>query len=179
MSRPSSGSRISHTELVRTLAYNPETGVWVWLVQRQGYGPGVFPGDVAGAVNASGYRHIGINGRLYSAHTLAWFYMTGSWPEQLVDHKDRVKTNNSWRNLRLSDHSRNGMNAGVRSRNKSGATGVFHRKKTANWEASIRVSGKRIYLGKFKTFDEAVQARRVAEIGHFGEFSPNVQKENP
>lgn len=36
--------------------------------------------------------------------------MTGKWPEDLVDHKDNIKHNNIWENLREANHSQNNKN---------------------------------------------------------------------
>ena len=58
------------------LHYNPDTGVFIWLkrtAQRQ------YAGDVAGFVKKDdGYVVIKINRKKFSAHRLAWFYMTVS-----------------------------------------------------------------------------------------------------
>ena len=43
-------------------------------------------------------------------------------------------------------------------------------KKENRWSESIMKNGKYIYLGYFKTEEEAKEARRQAEIKYFGEF---------
>lgn len=47
--------------------------------------------------------------------------------------------------------------------NTSGVTGVAWHKPSGLWQAYINVSGRRNYIGTFKTFDEAVSARLRAE----------------
>ncbi len=49
--------------------------------------------------------------------------------------------------------------------NKSGITGVF--KVGKKWRPSIRVDGKLIHLGYFINFNEAVQARKDAELKYW------------
>lgn len=41
--------------------------------------------------------------------------------------------------------------------------GVAHHRKSGGWQATLQVDGKRKHLGFFKTYDEAVAARRRAE----------------
>jgi len=48
-------------------------------------------------------------------------------------------------------------------KNTSGVTGVSRHKAKNRWQASITVHGTTHFLGAFKTFDEAVAARRQAE----------------
>ena len=52
-----------------------------------------------------------------------------------------------------------------------GIPGVDFRKNCKKWIARITVNGDRIFLGKFDTFEEAVQARIEAENKYFGEYS--------
>ena len=46
----------------------------------------------------------------------------------------------------------------------------FHQGK---WEAYITVNKKTIHLGRFSTEEEALDARKVAELKYFGEYSPS------
>lgn len=60
----------------------------------------------------------------------------------------------------------------MRKNNSSGVTGVsvHHNIKSTVYMAQITVKGKTIYLGRFKTFEEAVRARKEAEITYFGKL---------
>ena len=53
----------------------------------------------------------------------------------------------------------------VRRNNTSGVPGVDWQKKRGRWRASICFKGQRYFLGSYELFDEAVQARRLAEGG--------------
>lgn len=57
--------------------------------------------------------------------------------------------------------------------NTSGTTGVYLDKRSNTWQAQIKVGDRRIYIGYFKTKEEAIEARRQAEIEYFGEFAPD------
>lgn len=47
--------------------------------------------------------------------------------------------------------------------NTSGYTGVYWNRRRQKWNAEIRKDGKRYNLGGFDTFEDAVNARRLAE----------------
>ena len=97
-----------------------------------------------------------------------------------VDHRYGRNTRNDNRkyNLRICTIQENGMNAGLQSNNTSGCTGVVWNKRVNKWMANIRYNGKRIHLGYFVDYDDAVKARKKAEERYFGEWSyDNSQKD--
>lgn len=62
---------------------------------------------------------------------------------------------------------------GLMCNNKSGYIGVSFVKKTNKWYSRIMVNGKDVYLGSFKSIDEAVEARIAKEVELFGEQRTN------
>lgn len=107
----------------------------------------------------------GQNGYIYKSGTgitLHRFIMNAKKGD-IIDHIDRVKSNNRKVNLRYGDKSLNAYNSKVRSTNTSGVTGVYFRKDTKRWCAGIRKNYKKISLGCFATKDEAIKARKEAE----------------
>jgi len=149
-------------ERLREVAvYDPETGLFA---TRDGMPMGYCD-------KSTGYVRISIDRQRHWAHRLAWFYMTGEWPAELIDHRDTVGTNNCWANLREADKSLNGMNRGRPSNNKSGLKGVSFCKATGLWRADIHVRGKRINLGRFASPHEAHAAYIYAAETHFGEYA--------
>ena len=58
----------------------------------------------------------------------------------------------------------------VRSNNTSGVPGVDWVTRKGSWRASICFKGKRYYLGSYKLFADAVQARKRAEAELFEPF---------
>src|SRR5690348_3341834 len=83
--------------LVDVLSYDPATGEFRWVKSgRLGW-----VGRLAGNVDKrEGYRRIEILGRGFFASRLAWLYMTKRWPRGLVDHKNGVRDDDRWGNLR-------------------------------------------------------------------------------
>lgn len=152
--------------LREVLVYEPDTGLFRWKVCLSNRGA---VGAVAGHCNDGGYTQIRIDGNLYLAHCLAWFYMTGERPTKGVDHRDTNKQNNRWANLRPATKSQNGANAKRSRRNTSGFKGV-HRFRD-KWCAQICVNRKRVNLGLFGTPEEAHSAYAAAAEMYFGEFA--------
>ena len=106
--------------LKEKLHYSIITGEFYWLKPKQG----VKTDNVAGALNLSGHRKIMVNGKLYYAHRLAWFYCTGEFPKHEIDHKNGITDANQWLNLREATRSQNQHNTSLRSDNTSGYKGV-------------------------------------------------------
>lgn len=157
------------------LSYDPETGLFRWLVNKNSYGGVVSVGQIAGT-NKDGYIQIVCNQRKYRAHRLAWYYMKNEFPPKgfEIDHINSIRSDNRWSNLRLVTRSQNNMNMRESVANKSGAKGVSFRKDTKKWHARICVNRKVILLGNFVEFCDAVNARKEAEKKYFGEFAKDL-----
>lgn len=159
---------ITAEELRSALHYEPETGVFSW---RENRGSVMKAGDEAGTLNPQGYRFIRLGGRTYRAHRLAWLYMTGKWPEEDVDHINRIPGDNSWANLRAATRSQNCANQRTPKHNTSGFKGVTRARCKDRWEAHIIVKGKKIYLGRYDSPEQAHAAYVAGAAKLCGEFA--------
>ena len=159
---------ITQERLKELLDYDPETGWFRWKVSRRG---SVRAGKIAGCIARHGYWFIGIDGRSYLASRLAWLWMTGEFPERLIDHIDGDGTHNAWRNLRAATPSQNIANS--RCRNAIGLKGVYHdsRGDSQRYYSKITVDWRSIHLGSFNTPEEAHNAYMEAARKYFGEFA--------
>lgn len=92
---------------------------------------------------------------------------------KVVDHINHNLLDNRKHNLRLVTTSQNAMNQKIKSNNTSGVMGVDYDIHNNHWRARICVNGKRILLGVFSVFEDAVKARKEAEEKYFGEHSYN------
>lgn len=147
-------SIISYEELLTLLNYSKETGEFRWKVIRRKHGGPIYPGDIAGSIKGREYREIGINGRLYRAGRLAWFYVMGKWPN-IIDHINRNGLDDRFENLRDVTQGQNMQNTGPKKRNATGLKGVTFDHKRSMYVARICLDYKHHYLGHFKTAKEA------------------------
>lgn len=150
------------------LDYDPATGLFTW---KRSLNPKVKVGAVAGSINDRGYRTISINVRHRRAHRLAWLVMTGSWPDNDVDHINGNRDDNRWANLRAATRSQNNMNSRMRVSNVTGMKGVAFNKARGTWQASIKIGGKYKHLGVFSSPEEAKSAYDEAAKNYYGEFA--------
>lgn len=105
-------------------------------------------------------------------HNVVMGVETGNGVE--VDHVSIEDTlDNRRENLRLASDSQQSWHQGLRENNTSGHTGVHLNKRDGMFVAYITCRRKRIHLGSFDTFEEAVAVRLEAERVYFGEFSAN------
>lgn len=145
------------------VAYDPETGAFRWRVSR----PGCRAGDACGRVSIFGYVEIGVDGRLHRANRLAVLYMTGAWPNGVVDHVNRARADNRWCNLRVATHRENCLNSKPRGQVK----GISWDTSRAKWLAQARIGGVKKNLGRFACLGAAVKAHREAVRAAHGEFA--------
>lgn len=136
------------------LNYDPKTGVFTYKVKRRYQIHNV--GDVAGSVREGRYLVIKINNFAFYAHRLAWLYINGVWPEEMIDHINGNKLDNRFSNLRLATRSQNASNTSRRRTNSSGYKGVVKYKN--KWKAQITHKQKVHYLGLYDTKEEAHEA---------------------
>jgi hypothetical protein len=154
--------------LKKRLAYDRLTGIFTWRekIAHCRYEPG----DIAGRLVPPGYWTIWMHDKDYLAHRLAWLYMTGEWPN-VIDHVNGQKSDNRFANLRNVDDQTNNQN--VRIANSNSHTGFLgvdcDPNRKTKYRAKIVIDKKPVYLGRFKTPEEAharyLEAKRQMHPG--------------
>src|SRR5690242_7452809 len=79
------------------LAYDACSGDFVWRITKSTKRP---KGHVAGNLHPNGYVYIWIDKIKYPAHRLAWLYVHGAWPREIIDHINGIRSDNRVSNLR-------------------------------------------------------------------------------
>lgn len=159
---------ITHDRLLDHLHYDPNTGLFTWRKPR----PKVRVGMIAGTTtNSHSRRSIVIDGKAYLGGRLAWFYVTGHWPKEQIDHINRVGTDDRFANLREATQAQNQQNTAQCG--KHGLKGIRHNptSKRNPWCAQISHNRKNIHLGVFDTPEKAHAAYTSAARRLRGKFA--------
>jgi len=149
----------SSEDVRKHFLYDPNTGVFYKSLQSGGK-------KIMGTIKKDGYVKLYFGGRQCSAHRIAWLYMTGKWPDLVIDHINGNPLDNRFENLREVTALGNAQNRVHVSKSKtlSKHVGVHYYKnvRSKHWTAQITVAGKRQYLGRFDTEQEAHEAYQQA-----------------
>lgn len=144
------------------LHYDPLTGVWTWMnpLPRSK----MRRGDIAGSVDSNGRRKIRIASAYYYSSRLAWFYVTGEWPNDQIDHINRIKDDDRWENLREATQSQNSFN-----RAWAEDSGEWRGIRCVGNKFAVSIGGE--YLGLSETFEEAKALRDKVLEDKAGSFA--------
>lgn len=162
--------------LRQVLSYNPDTGTLTWLPRPvEAFTGGYHSAQTNAAkwnaryadreaftATAKGYRKGTVSAKTLLAQRVAWAVFYGRWPEGEIDHINGDRADNRIQNLREVAHVQNQRNLKTPVTNTSGHVGVDWLPGMKRWR--VRISER--HVGHFKTFDEAVAARRDAERDH-------------
>lgn len=140
--------------LKELLNYNPDIGIFTWANDRKC----VKAGTKAGTITNQGYVRIKILDKVYMAHRLAWLYVYGKLPNDMIDHINHDKADNRIENLREATNQQNQFNKPKSKYSKSNYKGISFHKKSNKWLAQININKVNTYLGIFDTEEEAALA---------------------
>mgnify|MGYP003663718592 CR=1 FL=1 len=103
-------------------------------------------GQCASQPRKDGYRQTKIKGKHYLTHRLIWLMHKGKFPDNTIDHKDRVRANNLIDNLRDVTQGINNQNTG---------RGYYWCKRERKFLVYKQIDGKKTYIGRADTEEEA------------------------
>lgn len=154
---------LTQAQLKEILFYCPITGVFTWVKRNKHTRKSL--SSVAGHKHpVTGYVSITIDRKFNSAHRLAWLYMTGSYPNNCIDHINSVKHDNSFENLRDVEHAVNHRNRKKHKNNTSGVSGVYFDQ--GAWVVRFTHNKTSHYFGRYKDVEDAIKVRNQ-EIKNF------------
>jgi hypothetical protein len=144
------------------LLYDPRTGklFWRWRDDVLLRHNRRYAGKEAFTSTRQGYKCGALGGKAFQAHRIAWAISHGEDPDDEIDHINGDRSDNRIENLRKVDRTLNTQNSGIRHDNTSGHVGVRYWAERGKWVACL----SRKTLGYFKTFEDAVAARKKAEL---------------
>ena len=121
-------------------------------------------------ISKTGYPVANVKGKVTKLHR----YILGlSNPNIIVDHKNRNKLDNRKINLRICTILENSRNTTKSKNNKTGYLGISFAGKN-KFRARIMVNGKEIRLGHYEKIEDAIKARKEAELKYFGDYAPHL-----
>lgn len=144
---------LTQTRLQELLSYDYESGIFTWKRLNK----------PAGCLRKDGYITIRVDNKSYLAHRLVILYVEGAFPSQQVDHKDRVRSNNTYENLKNVTPRENNFNrstcrglpVGIYLVERKGRSGMWYR-------TSIQAYGKQ-YSSYFREMEKAIEWRKTKE----------------
>ena len=154
---------ITHQELLDNFEYHSETGIFYRKTPTRL--------RMVGSPCQRGYIRICLNKKIHKAHRLAWLYIHGKFPNNQIDHINGITNDNRISNLRDVSSLENQRNRKNASNNTSGVIGVNWVRGRGKWHSQIQIEGKKIWLGNFTDKQDAIDARKDAEIKY--NFHPN------
>ncbi len=104
-------------------------------------------------------KYIRINFNKYGsiyAHRIIWFLYYGFFPEKIIDHINRNKSDNRIENLRLVTENENCINS------EKFKHGCKYNEKEKKYETGITIKNKHYRLGSYLTLEEAKNAYLLA-----------------
>lgn len=113
-------------------------------------------------LNNTGYATTNIFKNGKKKYTLLHRYILDNIVNLEVDHINRIPLDNRKKNLRICTSRQNSRN--------TNAIGVTWHKDREKWVAQIMVNYKQINLGYYIDKEDALKARKKAEIKYFKEF---------
>lgn len=125
---------LTFARLREVMHYNPVTGEFRWISRQHGREKTV---GWTQKYKGCQRRMVCIDYKIFMLHRIAWLWMTGKWPEELIDHINRNPMDNRWKNLREANHSQNAYNMPIRKDNISGVKGVCWNKKAKKWKVDL------------------------------------------
>ena len=123
-----------------------------------------------------GYKQVTLNNKTFRINRLVGIaFIENPLNKECVDHIDGNRANNNVSNLRWATKQENSRNSNIYKNNTTGIKGVCKMSEN-KYYATITINNKQLYLGTFKTLEEAKEARQKKANEIFGEFTNSIEK---
>ena len=112
--------------------------------------------------DGKGYCRVYFNGRMVFYHVIIWILSTGKdIPEGMqIDHKNGNRLCSTMNNMRLVTSRQNNQNKKIHREGQ--LFGCYFNKSKGKYQAQIGIGEKRVFLGRYKTEQEAHEVYTIA-----------------
>lgn len=158
-------------DLKAVLRYDPETGVFIWAKAPKHH-PDLLGKPAGAPVPSRGkFYHVIQIGRVkYRRGRLAFLYMEGRWPEEVIDHANGDSLDDRWANLREATSQQNNWNR-KRGAKKSPLPMGVRQAQSGRYVARISQNKSLITIGTFDTPEAAEAAYNQERMRRYGQFA--------
>ena len=142
-----------------------------------------YTGRILSEQKRSGYYNVAITNNdgkrkhMLIHRLVAIAFLPNGENKKCVDHIDHNPENNHLSNLRWCSRSENQMNKSKQDNNTSGITGVHFDEESEKWIVRIQKRRKMYEIGRYKTLNQAKQARIKALKELFQEYANETELE--
>jgi len=125
------------------------------------------------SIDSRGYAYLSYAGKDIYLHRLLSKapLFCENFETDICDHINGNRLDNRKINLRIIQRSYNPVNCGIRNDNTSGYKGVSWLERLKKWQVSIQFQKQNHYIGVFENIEDAIKARKDAELKYFGELN--------
>lgn len=138
-------------------SYDKLSGTFSWITEGGNGASKHVVGDVVPCNYKSGYAKIYAGSRYLNASHCAWWFATGQWPTESIDHINRDQKDNRFCNLREAGRH-------IQSQNRKGWNKEGLPKGVQRRGDRFRAYKNKTHLGVFDTVVEAKQAYEAAYV---------------
>lgn len=124
------------------------------------------------ALDSYGYRTVKIHKKTYKAHRLVFLLSGVNMSNKEVDHRDNVRNNNVWTNLRVVSKEQNQANSLIRKDSTTGIKGLSFHKKKKLWIGRVQHENKRYEVSSVIK-EKAIEKLNVLREKLHKDFSNN------
>lgn len=171
--------KYSRAELARMLLLNADEGTLTWRERPlssfsssriwKSWNTRYAGTPALHSLSKRGYYEGALLNTRIPAHQAVYCLTHGYFPKE-IDHIDGDPLNNKPENLRDASRAEQMRNRRKAGNNTSGTMGVVYIRDRDRWRATIKYNGRTKYLGKFRSKEDAIAARKAAEqLYHYHE----------
>lgn len=123
--------------------------------------------DYKWSLNKDGYAISSKDGKNFYLHR----YLVCAQKGEYIDHINYDRLDNRKENLRICTNSQNLMHrSSLASNNTTGYHGIIFRKDRNKFSVEIQANKQKIFIGHYDKVDDAIVARKEAELKYFGKY---------